>query len=95
MHLLCARHSVPHFTFQKPRGFITLILQVRKEMQRSDAGLHTQGALLRDPCPSYWDLLTHLCIEGATIQLPSFPFLLAQLTHVLSPALLQATSPSH
>lgn len=79
MHLLCARHSVPHFTFRKPGGFITLILQVKKEMQKSDAGLQTQAALLRDPCPSYWDLLTHLCIEEATIQLTSFPFLLAQL----------------
>ncbi|CAO2578245.1 hypothetical protein LEMLEM_LOCUS459 [Lemmus lemmus] len=64
-------------------------------MQKSDAGLQTQAALLQDPCHSYWDLLTHLCTEKATIQLMSFPFLLAQLTQVLSPVLLQATSPSH
>lgn len=64
-------------------------------MQKRGAGLHTQAALLQDPCPSYWDLLTHLCIEEATIQFTSFPFLLAQLTQVLSPALLQATSPGH
>lgn len=53
MHLLCAKRSLPHFTFQQPWKCITLLLQARKEMQKTDGGLQTQAALPQDPCPSY------------------------------------------
>ncbi|CAH6777057.1 4930404H24Rik [Phodopus roborovskii] len=81
-----------------PRSWDSLTFHshtVRKEMQKTDDGFKPRQPYSSTQASATGTYCSTSGFEVAAIQLTSFPFLLAQLTRALSPALLQATSLSH